>query len=85
VGWDLDGRIGSVIIDGRERVGLAWVRDRARRRLVFHALPPQTSAPASGAPAPRADEFEVDEAAFKPVFSTSWAKRRRGRGVMESD
>jgi hypothetical protein len=85
VGWDLDGRVGSVIIDGRERVGLAWVRDRARKRLVFHALPVQISTEASGAQPPGPDEFEVDEAAFKPVFSTAWARRRRGRGVMEAD
>lgn len=83
MGWDLDGRIGSVIIDGRERVGLAWVRDRARKRLVFHALP-IPSAPGEGqTPVPRAEEFEIEEGAFKPVFSPAWARRRRGGSMLE--
>ena len=77
MGWDLDGRVGSVMIDGRERVGLAWVRDRARRRIVFHALP--LTMPPSGGDAhpPQVQEVEVDEDAFKPTFSPSWIKRRR--------
>ncbi|HET7467432.1 MAG TPA: hypothetical protein VFL29_12270 [Candidatus Dormibacteraeota bacterium] len=85
MGWDLDGRIGSVIIGGRERVGLAWVRDRARKRLVFYALPIQ-SAPNEGKDAaPQAEEFEIEEAAFRPVFSTTWARRRRAGRGLESD
>ena len=77
MGWDLDGRVGSVMIDGHERVGLAWVRDRARRRIVFHALP--LTMPPSGGDAhpPHAEEIEVGEEAFKPTFSPSWTKRRR--------
>lgn len=78
VGWDLDGRIGSVVIDGRERVGLAWVRDRERGRIVFHAMTLSESSPDGPVLPPRAEEFEVDESAFRPVFSMSWAKRRRG-------
>lgn len=74
--WDLDGRIGSVLIEGRERVGLAWVRDRQRRRIVFHALPETRR---DGSDPPTAEDFEIDEAAFRPVFSMSWAKRGRGR------
>jgi hypothetical protein len=78
VGWDLDGRIGSVVIDGRERVGLAWVRDRARKRIVFHAMSPREASGGDPSRPPAAEEFEVDEVAFRPVFSVSWAKRRRG-------
>jgi hypothetical protein len=76
VGWDLDGRIGSIVIDGRERVGLVWVRDRARGRLVFEALPAN---PPTGDAPPQPERFEIDESEFKPIFSTSWARRRRSR------
>ena len=82
MGWDLDGRIGSVFIDGRERVGLAWVRDRRRRRIVFHALPQSRDEESEP---PTAEEFEIDEAIFKPVFSTSWARRRRGASGLTQD
>jgi hypothetical protein len=78
VGWDLDGRVGSVMIDGRERVGLAWVRDRARRRIVFHALPLTAASNARDTDPPQVEQVEVDESAFRPTFSPSWAKRRRG-------
>ena len=74
--WELDGRIGSVVVDGRERVGLVWLRDRSRGRLVFHALPKDTLGDTDTTPEP--ERFEIDEAAFKPIFSMSWAKRRRG-------
>jgi len=74
MGWDLDGRVGSIVIDGRERVGLVWVRDRKRGRIVFHAL---VQAPGDGQKSPAAEEFEIDEADFRPTFSMSWAKRRR--------
>ena len=32
---------------------------------------------ADGQKAPAAEEFEIDEADFRPTFSMSWAKRRR--------
>ena len=74
MGWDLDGRVGSIVINGRERVGLAWVRDRKRGRIVFHAM---AQASGDGEKPPATEEFEIDEADFRPTFSMSWAKRRR--------
>jgi len=65
--WELDGRIGTVRINGITRHGVAWMRENERGQLAFHALPLRfTFEPAAKLP-PKAERHIVSQDDFRPA------------------
>jgi hypothetical protein len=65
--WALDGRVGYVTVDGRQRDGIAWFRNPERHLIRFHGVPLRiTFDPASELP-PEAGQFTIPEDDFKPL------------------
>ena len=64
--WELDGRRGTTTIGGKQRDGFALMRDPEKGKLAFHAVPPGPFDPTASRP-PAAEQFVIDEDAFKPA------------------
>jgi hypothetical protein len=65
--WALDGRVGYTTVDGRQREGIAWMRNPDRHLIRFHAVPLRiTFDPASELP-PELEQFTILEDDFRPL------------------
>jgi hypothetical protein len=65
--WAFDGRFGHTTVDGRQREGIAWLRNPDRHLIRFHAVPQRiTFDPASELP-PELEQFTILEDDFRPL------------------
>jgi len=64
--WEIDGRTGTAAIGDERLPGFAFMRDRERRLIAFHAFLRERLDPSSSGPPP-IDQFTIEEDAFQPA------------------
>ncbi len=65
--WELYGAVGTIVVKGVQRHGIAWMRDKDRRQVAFHALPLRSSFNPDDPMPPMAEQHVIPEDDFKPM------------------
>jgi hypothetical protein len=63
--WTLYGVVGSVMVEGIRRDGVAWLRNEQIRKVAFHALPLSPGFNPYVAEPPAPEPFVVNEDQFR--------------------